>query len=61
MDDLRLTERLIREHGVAVIPGGTFGITESCCLRIAYGSLKMETAVEGTRRLIEGLQAILGK
>jgi aspartate/methionine/tyrosine aminotransferase len=46
---------------VAVIPGGTFGITESCCLRIAYGSLKMETAVEGTRRLIEGLQAILGK
>lgn len=46
---------------MAVIPGGTFGITESCCLRIAYGSLKMETAVEGTRRLIEGLQAILGK
>jgi aspartate/methionine/tyrosine aminotransferase len=60
MDDLRLTERLVREYGVAVIPGGTFGITEGCCLRIAYGSLNMETAVEGTRRLIEGLQAILG-
>ncbi len=60
MDDLRLTERLVREHGVAVIPGGTFGIADECCLRIAYGSLKMETALEGTRRLVEGLQSIVG-
>jgi aspartate/methionine/tyrosine aminotransferase len=61
MDDLRLTERLVREHGVAVIPGCTFGIADECCLRIAYGSLKMETALEGTRRLVEGLQSILGR
>lgn len=60
MGDLLLTERLIREHRVAVIPGGTFGITEACCLRIAYGSLKPETAAEGMRRLVAGLQAILG-
>jgi aspartate/methionine/tyrosine aminotransferase len=61
MDDLQLTERLVREHKVAVIPGGTFGITEGCYLRIAYGSLKMETAAEGVDRLIAGLRAILGK
>ena len=61
MGDLPLTERLVRNHKVAVIPGGTFGVTEGCCLRIAYGSLKMETAVEGTGRLIEGLRAILGR
>lgn len=59
MDDLTLTERLVREHKVAVIPGGTFGITRGCCLRIAYGSLSMETAVEGVDRLIRGLRAIL--
>jgi aspartate/methionine/tyrosine aminotransferase len=61
MDDLRLAERLVREHRVAVIPGGTFGITDGCCLRIAYGSLKPETAAEGMRRLVEGLRAILGR
>lgn len=61
IDDLALTERLIREHKVAVIPGGTFGIAEGCFLRIAYGSLRMETAVEGIDRLVKGLRAILGR
>lgn len=59
MDDLALTERLIREHKVAVIPGGTFGIADGCFLRIAYGSLGMETAVEGIDRLVNGLRSIL--
>ena len=61
LDDLRLAERLVREHRVAVIPGGTFGITDGCCLRIAYGSLTPENAAEGMRRLVEGLRAILGR
>lgn len=60
IDDLSLTERLIREHKVAVIPGGTFGIVDGCFLRIAYGSLGMETAVEGIDRLVNGLRAIIG-
>jgi len=54
-----LAERLIREHRVAVIPGETFGVTEGCFLRIAYGSLKEETAVEGIDRLASGLRTIL--
>ncbi|UCD48170.1 MAG: pyridoxal phosphate-dependent aminotransferase [Deltaproteobacteria bacterium] len=60
MDDLTLAERLIREHKVAVIPGGTFGIGKGCSLRISYGNLASEAALEGTRRLVRGLKAILG-
>ena len=60
MDDLTLAERLIREHRVAVIPGGTFGIGKGCSLRISYGNLPSEAALEGTRRLIRGLKTILG-
>ena len=59
MDDLKLVERLIRKHKVAVIPGRTFGITQGCFLRIAYGSLTPENAAEGLGRLIGGLREIL--
>ncbi len=52
-----LCERLAREHGVGVIPGETFGMTDGCYLRISYGALTMETAVEGLSRLIGGLRA----
>jgi len=54
-----LSERLVREHKVAVIPGETFGETRGCWLRIAYGSLREKTAAEGMDRLIRGLRAIL--
>jgi aspartate/methionine/tyrosine aminotransferase len=59
MRAIDLSERLAREHRVAVIPGETFGEAERCCLRIAYGSLKEETAVEGVDRLVAGLRSIL--
>ncbi len=58
LDSLSLAERLIREHGVAVIPGAAFGLTEGCHLRIAYGALERETLGEGIRRLTQGLQAL---
>jgi aspartate/methionine/tyrosine aminotransferase len=60
MDAFELTERLIREHRVAVIPGSTFGMDDSCYLRVAYGALQKETAAEGIERLVRGLQDILG-
>ena len=56
---IRLAERLVREHRVAVIPGETFGVTEGCHIRIAYGSLEEETVVEGIDRLVSGLKAIV--
>ncbi|MDP6634798.1 MAG: pyridoxal phosphate-dependent aminotransferase [Phycisphaerae bacterium] len=59
IDPMRLVERLISEHKVAVIPGGTFGIEEGCYLRVAYGALEKNTAAEGIGRLARGLRAIL--
>jgi aspartate/methionine/tyrosine aminotransferase len=61
MDPLALTERLVREHKVAVIPGGTFGIERGCYLRVAYGALQEEVAAAGIGRLVKGLRAILGR
>ena len=59
MSDFELTEKLIKEHRVAVIPGTTFGMEKGCYLRVAYGSLSEETATEGIERLVKGLRAIL--
>jgi aspartate/methionine/tyrosine aminotransferase len=59
MSAMAVSERLVREHKVAVIPGETFGVRRGCWLRIAYGSLREKTAVEGIDRLITGLRAIL--
>ncbi len=56
---LRLAERLVREHRVAVIPGETFGAGDGCYLRIGYGSLSGRTAAEGIGRLVNGLASIL--
>jgi aspartate/methionine/tyrosine aminotransferase len=58
LDSMRMTERLIREHRVAVIPGAAFGLEDSCHLRIAYGALDETTAVEGIKRLAQGLRAL---
>jgi aspartate/methionine/tyrosine aminotransferase len=59
MDPLVLTERLIREHRVAVMPGPPFGLTSGCYLRVAFGALQRETVTEGIGRLVTGLRAIL--
>lgn len=58
MDSLELVERLIREYKIAVIPGSTFGM-DGCYLRLAYGNLSQEMALEGVDRLIRGLETIL--
>ena len=59
---MQLVEQLIREHGVAVIPGTTFGTDErdGCVIRISYGALRPETAIEGVGRLVSGLKSIVG-
>jgi len=54
-----LVERLVREHGVAVLPGSAFGMTESCTLRVAYGALEKATVAEGIGRLVRGLRALV--
>jgi aspartate/methionine/tyrosine aminotransferase len=59
---LAVAERLIREHGVAVIPGTAFGLAsaDGCRLRVAYGALESATAAEALARLTRGLRALAG-
>ena len=59
LDPMRLVERLVREHRVAVMPGSTFGVIDRCALRVSYGPLDRDTAREGIGRLVGGLRAIL--
>ena len=59
IDALSLVEQLIREHGVAAIPGTTFGLEAGCHLRVAYGALQPNTAIAGIERLVQGIKAIL--
>jgi aspartate/methionine/tyrosine aminotransferase len=60
LDPMSLVERLIREHGVALIPGTAFGCDEGCSLRLAYGALERETVAIGIGRLVNGLRVIVG-
>jgi len=59
MKPLALVERLVREHGVAAIPGNAFGMEDGCYLRVAYGALQPETVVEGVGRLARGIEMIM--
>jgi aspartate/methionine/tyrosine aminotransferase len=59
LDPLALAERLIRDHGVAVIPGNTFGIERGCYLRMSYAGLESDLVRKAARRLVEGLRAIV--
>ncbi len=59
LDAMDVVERLVREFGVAVIPGTTFGIDNGCYLRVAYGALERDTIATGVGRLARGLQTIV--
>lgn len=54
-----ICERLIKQHGVAVIPGVTFGSIDGTYLRIAYGAMTPQTAGEGIQRFVRGITAIV--
>lgn len=59
MDTMELVKRLIQDHRVAVLPGFTFGLENGCYLRVGYGALEKETAIEGIQRLVTGLKTIV--
>ncbi|MBN2243594.1 MAG: pyridoxal phosphate-dependent aminotransferase [Acidobacteria bacterium] len=59
MDPMDLVARLVKEYGVAAIPGTTFGMDRGCYLRISYGALEKETVALGIGRLVEGISNIL--
>jgi aspartate/methionine/tyrosine aminotransferase len=59
MGPLALVEQLVKEHGVAAIPGNAFGMEDGCYLRVAYGALQPDTVAEGVGRLARGIEKIL--
>lgn len=56
---MQVVEQLIKQHQIAIIPGETFGMTEGCYCRIAYGALDKSTSEQGIKRLIDGLKQII--
>ena len=60
LSPMAVTERLIREHRVAVIPGNAFGLDTGCFVRLGYGALDEQTAAEAMRRFVGGAKAICG-
>lgn len=59
LEPMQVVQRLIRDFGVAVIPGDTFGI-DGCYLRVSYGALDKDSVDAGIGRLCEGLRVIVG-
>jgi len=57
--DLEIVEALIRDFGIGLMPGSTFGVTAGCALRIAYGALDADTVATGMERLTKGLKALI--
>ncbi|MFM7651401.1 MAG: aminotransferase class I/II-fold pyridoxal phosphate-dependent enzyme [Vulcanococcus sp.] len=53
----RAMERLIREHGVALVSGSSFGLA-GCRLRLSYGMLNDADLDEALRRLLGGLEQL---
>jgi aspartate/methionine/tyrosine aminotransferase len=60
LDDMTIVTRLVKEFGVAVMPGSTFGIDTPCTLRLSFGGLDAESVAAGVSRLVRGLRAIVG-
>lgn len=59
LTSLGLSERLIREYKIAVIPGMAFGMDEGCYLRASFGALDEASVAEGIGRLVKGLKDIV--
>ncbi len=58
LDSMTMSERLIKQHRVATIPGSAFADPASCSVRISYGALDSESVIEGLKRLVAGLRAL---
>jgi aspartate/methionine/tyrosine aminotransferase len=56
LKDMEVVEKMIKDFGVAVMPGSTFGVEQGCYLRIAYGALDRESVAEGVGRLVRGIR-----
>lgn len=55
-----IAERLVREHGVAVVPGEAFGMERRPFLRLSYGNIRPEAMEAAASRLAAALAVVLG-
>lgn len=53
-------ERLVLEHGVAVVPGEAFGMEQRPFLRFSYGNIRPAAMEAAAPRLAAALAAVLG-
>ena len=63
LSGLELVERLIREHGVAALPGESFGLPSSgggAVLRLSYGLLAPEPLADALHRLCAAVASLAG-
>ena len=59
MSAFNLTEKLIKNHKVAVIPGLTFGLDDGCYIRIGFAALHKDSFEEGLGRLLNGIDKLV--
>ncbi len=57
MNSFEVAENLIRDYGVAVTPGGAFGLHGEGYIRISYAN-SMENIMEGLDRIEKGLSSL---
>lgn len=57
--DMTVVERLIREYGIGVMPGSTFGLEVGCHVRVSYGPLRSDCSGAAIDRLMSGLTGVL--
>jgi aspartate/methionine/tyrosine aminotransferase len=58
LDAMTVTERLIRRHRVAVVPGSAFGALSGCYLRVSFGAVDEPVMTDGLARLVLGLRTM---
>ena len=51
-DDVALTQRLLEDAGVVVVPGSAFGQAGHGFVRVSFGNQPVERIVEATRRIV---------
>lgn len=60
-DPLAFNQRMVDEFGVATIPGFAFGLDPAGAnwQRLSFGALDGDVVVEGTRRFVDAVQALV--
>jgi aspartate/methionine/tyrosine aminotransferase len=60
MESMEMVKRLIKEFGIAVLPGSAFGVKDKCNLRLSYGALSPDSVAEAMGRFVEGVSKLAG-